>query len=217
MGLSKVWQGLWVGPARAISSTLLSQHNITTLVWATPEVHLPPLHEGVNVVQVLVQDSPSQELGPHLRIVSQAFMECQARGEGMAVVCRAGKSRSAALALAVLVALPEAHLTLREAYFTIKAARPLIRPNPGFFAQGLMFYLANPQKELSKYYLYCQDIVKAETMPRQRPGQYQTHQLLKNTKKPKAGYMNLQCCCQTQSLYVLWLIIRTCQGIKTKV
>uniref|UniRef100_A0A0P4WRK0 Tyrosine-protein phosphatase domain-containing protein n=1 Tax=Scylla olivacea TaxID=85551 RepID=A0A0P4WRK0_SCYOL len=135
MGLSKVWQGLWVGPARAISSPLLSQHGITTLVWATPEVHLPPLHEGVNVVQVLVQDSPSQELGPHLHIVSHAFMECQARGEGMAVVCRAGKSRSAALALAVLVALPEAHLTLREAYFTVKAARPLIRPNPGFFAQ----------------------------------------------------------------------------------
>lgn len=29
------------------------------------------------MVQVLIQDDPSQELGPHLHIVSQAFMECQ--------------------------------------------------------------------------------------------------------------------------------------------
>lgn len=139
MGLSQVWAGLWVGPARVVTSHLLASHGITTLVWATPEVQMPILNDVVNVVEVVVKDDPAQDLTPHLPVVTQAFKECQARGEGMAVVCRAGKSRSAALALAVLVALPEAHLTLREAYFVIKAARPLIRPNPGFFAQLIRY------------------------------------------------------------------------------
>ncbi|KAG0725545.1 Dual specificity protein phosphatase 18 [Chionoecetes opilio] len=139
MGLSQVWEGLWVGAARVITSHLLASHGITTLVWATPEVQVPPLQDDLHVVKVLVKDEATQDLGPHLPIVAQAFRECRGRGEGMAVVCRAGKSRSAALALAALVALPEAAPTLRDAYVAVKAARPLIRPNPGFFAQLIQY------------------------------------------------------------------------------
>lgn len=60
----------------------------------------------------------------------------EASGNGMAVVCRAGVSRSACLALAALVGQPHLkEMTLRHAYHTVKAARPLIRPNNGFFSQ----------------------------------------------------------------------------------
>lgn len=43
MALSQVWNGLWVGSALTVTAQQLSSKGITTLVWATPEVRLPPL------------------------------------------------------------------------------------------------------------------------------------------------------------------------------
>lgn len=54
---------------------------------------------------------------------------------GVAVVCRAGISRSASLACAALMAHPDLDLTLRAAFLAIQQARPIVRPNHGFFAQ----------------------------------------------------------------------------------
>ncbi|XP_045616062.1 dual specificity protein phosphatase 14 isoform X2 [Procambarus clarkii] len=139
--LSCVWAGLWVGPARAINANELSSRGITTLVWATPEIDPPDLPEEVRIVKVLIKDDPDQDISPYFPVVAEAFKECRECGKnGMAMVCRAGVSRSASLALAALVGQTDlGQMTLRHAYLTIKAARPFIRPNYGFFSQLITY------------------------------------------------------------------------------
>ncbi|XP_053634858.1 dual specificity protein phosphatase 14 isoform X2 [Cherax quadricarinatus] len=155
LGLSHVWTGLWVGAARAITTHELSTRGITTLVWATPEVDPPDLSadlewitadnrgsiDKVRIVKVLIKDDPDQDISPYFPVVAEAFKECRVCGKnGMAVVCRVGVSRSASLALAALVGQTDLkQMTLRQAYYTIKAARPFVRPNYGFFSQLITY------------------------------------------------------------------------------
>ncbi|XP_042232671.1 dual specificity protein phosphatase 14-like isoform X2 [Homarus americanus] len=141
VGVSRVWAGLWVGAARAITAHELDTRGITTLVWATPEVDPPDLPDEVRVVKVLVKDDPEQDISPYFPVVAEAFKECRdSGGRGLAVVCRAGISRSASLALAALVGQTDLEdMTLRHAYLTVKAARPFIRPNYGFFSQLITY------------------------------------------------------------------------------
>ncbi|KAG7163139.1 Dual specificity protein phosphatase 14-like 1 [Homarus americanus] len=114
VGVSRVWAGLWVGAARAITAHELDTRGITTLVWATPEVDPPDL-------PVLVKDDPEQDISPYFPVVAEAFKECRdSGGRGLAVVCRAGISRSASLALAALVGQTDLEdMTLRHAYLTL--------------------------------------------------------------------------------------------------
>ncbi|XP_071518647.1 dual specificity protein phosphatase 14-like isoform X2 [Panulirus ornatus] len=142
LGLSQVWSGLWVGPARSVTAHELATRGITTLIWATPEVS-PPQLPDIHVLEVLIKDDPDQDISLYFQSVAKAFKECQANGSGMAVVCRAGVSRSACLALAALVGQPQLQeMTLRNAYLTVKGARPLIRPNNGFFSQLIRYEVA---------------------------------------------------------------------------
>uniref|UniRef100_A0A8R1I6A7 Protein-tyrosine-phosphatase n=2 Tax=Caenorhabditis japonica TaxID=281687 RepID=A0A8R1I6A7_CAEJA len=55
------------------------------------------------------------------------------RGGRTLVHCMAGVSRSASLVMIYLV--KHEHMTLRQAYHYVKASRPIIRPNVGFWKQ----------------------------------------------------------------------------------
>lgn len=51
----------------------------------------------------------------------------------MLVHCVAGVSRSATLVIAYLMKFE--YMSLRQAFYHVKAVRPIIRPNPGFWRQ----------------------------------------------------------------------------------
>ncbi|XP_068208985.1 dual specificity protein phosphatase 14-like [Palaemon carinicauda] len=134
IGMTLVWPGLWVGSARTVTPELLKSSKIAVLVWATPEVPPPSLPETMRMIHVPLKDDRNTDLSPYFPTVTAAFKESQ--GKGMMVVCLAGVSRSATLALAALVGSTDLQqMTLRYAYETMKAARPFIHPNHGFFAQ----------------------------------------------------------------------------------
>lgn len=135
LGLTQVWAGLWVAPARYITPEALATRRISSVVWATPEA-APPSLPSVTVIEVKLRDECDQDLSPYFPRVAQEFAECRKRGTGLATVCLAGISRSSSLAIAALVGQPDLpQMSLRFAYETVKAARPVVRPNAGFFAQ----------------------------------------------------------------------------------
>ncbi|XP_064104571.1 dual specificity protein phosphatase 18-like [Macrobrachium nipponense] len=134
VGMSLVWPGIWVGSVRSVTPELLKANRISVLVWVTPEVSPPSLPGTVQLIHIPLKDDHDTDLTPFFPVVTTAFKNCQ--GGGMMFVCLAGVSRSATLALAALVGntdLPQ--MTLKYAYKTVKAARPFIHPNTGFFSQ----------------------------------------------------------------------------------
>ncbi|KAK3850662.1 hypothetical protein Pcinc_042645 [Petrolisthes cinctipes] len=136
LGLSEVWPGLWVGQAKTITAQTLTKNRISCLVWATPEVTPPLLPEDINVVKLDIKDHPKEDISSHFPVVADLFKKNQ---DGVAVVCKAGVSRSASLACVALMTHPDLHLTLRAAFLTIQQVRPIVRPNHGFFAQLIKY------------------------------------------------------------------------------
>ncbi|XP_042862233.1 dual specificity protein phosphatase 14-like [Penaeus japonicus] len=150
LGLTQVWAGLWVAPARYVTPEALATRRITSVIWATPEVAPPSMPGSVNLLEIRLRDECDQDLSPFFPKVAEEFAECRARGSGMVTVCLAGISRSSTLAIAALVGqddLPQ--MNLRYAYETVKSARPMIRPNIGFFSQLVSYERATRRGEPS--------------------------------------------------------------------
>jgi len=68
-----------------------------------------------------------------LREIPQKIEEARLGGKKVLVHCAAGVSRSATIVLGYLLTFN--NMTLREAHDHLKAARPVIRPNNGFWRQ----------------------------------------------------------------------------------
>ncbi|XP_076039956.1 dual specificity protein phosphatase 14-like isoform X6 [Oratosquilla oratoria] len=133
LGMSDVYPGIYLGSACVVTPHDLFTRNVKCLVWATPEIDPVPLPEDLRVVRVYVKDEEQQQISHYFPSVAQAYRKCLDADCSMCVVCRAGISRSATLVLAALMTCSD--LSLREAYTIVKAARPIIRPNHGFFKQ----------------------------------------------------------------------------------
>ncbi|KAK4289340.1 hypothetical protein Pmani_037679 [Petrolisthes manimaculis] len=136
LGLSEVWSGLWVGSAKTVTTQTFTKNRISALVWATPEVTPPLLPEDINVVKLDLKDHPKEDISYHFPMMADLFKKNQ---DGVAVVCKAGVSRSVTLACVALMTHPDIHLTLRAAFLTIQKVRPIVRPNHGFFAQLIKY------------------------------------------------------------------------------
>jgi protein-tyrosine phosphatase len=82
---------------------------------------------------VRVEDLPWSPLDSYFDVVADKIATNRDRGIKTLVHCVAGVSRSASLCIVYL--MKHDNLTLRQAYQHVKSARPIIRPNAGFWQQ----------------------------------------------------------------------------------
>lgn len=80
-----------------------------------------------------VADLAATDLRPALRDIPQRIEEARLGGKKVLVHCAAGVSRSSSLVLGYLITFRG--MTLRQAHDHLKAVRPIIRPNNGFWKQ----------------------------------------------------------------------------------
>ncbi|XP_054452558.1 dual specificity protein phosphatase 14 [Anoplopoma fimbria] len=136
MAVSQVTPVLFLsGLDSALNPAVLSSRNISLIVNASGlDVVYPPL-DGMQVLQVPVQDRPHAPLGHYFDPVAERIHQNQT---GRTLVhCSAGRSRSPSLIMAYLMRFEG--LSLRRAHEVVLDQRPFIRPNAGFWRQ-LMDY-----------------------------------------------------------------------------
>ncbi|CAM9305611.1 unnamed protein product [Phaeothamnion confervicola] len=124
---------LYIGSiGAAFDLPVLQDLGITHIICAGPK--LPELFpEHIVYLRVHLADRPGDDLLCHVP-ATIGFITGAARGGGKTLVhCLQGRSRSAALILAYLVA--ERDTPLAEALEAVRRARPCIQPNLGFMAQ----------------------------------------------------------------------------------
>ncbi|KAE8294784.1 Dual specificity protein phosphatase 14 [Larimichthys crocea] len=137
MAVSQVTPVLFLsGLDSALNPSVLISRNITLIVNASclEDVSYPQL-DGLQVLQVPVQDQPHAPLNQYFDPVSERIHQNQT-GKTL-VHCTAGRSRSPALIMAYLMRFEG--LSLRRAHEAVLEQRPFIRPNAGFWRQ-LMDY-----------------------------------------------------------------------------
>ena len=137
-------KGLYIGPyLNAKSLSWLQRHAITHVINATPSS--PSHHEkSIAYLRVPIDDKPGVDIGAHFE-ASRAFIaDALASGGNVLVHCHMGRSRSATLCAAYLVA--EHGLEWREALDAVQRARPSAAPNAGFLKQ-LKHYKPLPSRQ----------------------------------------------------------------------
>ncbi|KDO29242.1 hypothetical protein SPRG_19908 [Saprolegnia parasitica CBS 223.65] len=95
-----------------------------------PDDCVPPAHVRP-ILSLALRDGPSQELLPFLPRVLAAMADAGV----VVLLCQQGVSRSCSFAIAALMC--NEGLSYADAFATVKAARPICSPNPGFLCQLL--------------------------------------------------------------------------------
>ncbi|XP_064120205.1 dual specificity protein phosphatase 14-like [Macrobrachium nipponense] len=134
--VSAIESWLYLSGARAVKPSRLKELGITCVVDCTIELPNLPL-DGIELVKVLVSDTPSSSLNDHFDLVADKIEEVRRRKGRVLVHCIAGVSRSPALVLAYLV--KHRGMSLRQAFLHVRSIRPNVRPNAGFFKQLIEF------------------------------------------------------------------------------
>uniref|UniRef100_A0A1B6F6L0 Protein-tyrosine-phosphatase n=1 Tax=Cuerna arida TaxID=1464854 RepID=A0A1B6F6L0_9HEMI len=136
--VSPVTPALFLSGAPAVREDVLISLGVSCVISAAPELPPPPLPPQVSLVLRLpLKDQPTEDLLSQLHTVSDTIHQVIQDGGCVLVHCLAGVSRSAALVLAYLV--KHRDLTLRSAFLHLRACRPAVRPNSGFFRQLIEF------------------------------------------------------------------------------
>lgn len=132
-GLGQITEHLFLSSGRAANNiVLVSNSRITCIINVTQDVvntHIP----AVEYVRVPVADSPRSRLSEYFDLIADRIDEEGAKSGRALVHCNAGVSRSATLCLAYL--MKYRNMTLLEAHRLVKARRPIVRPNNGFWKQ----------------------------------------------------------------------------------
>lgn len=121
--------GLFIGPfINAKSRTWLHRHNVTHIVNATPSA--PCAHKELTYLRVPIDDRPNVNISEHFE-VCRAFIAGALAANGTVLVhCHMGRSRSATLCAAFLMA--QDGLSWQKALERVQSARPSAAPNVGF-------------------------------------------------------------------------------------
>lgn len=102
-------------------------------------------HKGFKYYRVVgVQDSSGVDITKHLDPVLQ-FLDTMKANDKILVHCQAGVSRSAAFAIACL--MHKFDWNLEQAYLTVFAARPHIRPQKYFLQMIHVYFKNNARKQ----------------------------------------------------------------------
>ncbi|GLH15795.1 Dual specificity protein phosphatase Mpk3 [Gryllus bimaculatus] len=135
--VARVCEGLLLCAASALRVERVRALGVTRVLSAAPELPDTPLPPGVALERVALRDCPDADLARHLDPVADAVLQERERGGTTLIHCVAGVSRSAALCLAFLV--KHLRMPLRKAFAHLRARRPCVRPNAGFFRQLIDF------------------------------------------------------------------------------
>ncbi|XP_067293703.1 dual specificity protein phosphatase 14 isoform X2 [Pseudorasbora parva] len=132
-GFAQITDCLYIGNGKtANNSSVISSLNITCIINATQDIrnlNIPT----IDYMHVSVSDDPESRLTEHFDTVADKIQQVSDEHGRVLVHCNAGVSRSATLCLAYL--MKHCHLTLAEAHLRLKAQRPIVRPNSGFWRQ----------------------------------------------------------------------------------
>ncbi|XP_012681848.1 dual specificity phosphatase 28 [Clupea harengus] len=130
--LCKVTECLLISNARSACSTeLIQQEAVTLCINVSRQQPFPSGH--VSTVRIPVFDDPNEDLYKYFDQCADAIATEAVRGGHSVVYCKNGRSRSATICVAYL--MKHQGLSLAEAFQTVKDARSVVEPNPGFWAQ----------------------------------------------------------------------------------
>ncbi|XP_030622610.1 dual specificity protein phosphatase 18 [Chanos chanos] len=132
-GLGQITEHLYISNGRAARDrAAITRLRITCVINATLNNLSTHIHP-VEVVRVPVHDSPDVRLIEHFDAVADKIHQIKEQCGRTLVHCNAGVSRSAALCIAYL--MKYCNMSLLEAHGRVKAQRPIVRPNSGFWKQ----------------------------------------------------------------------------------
>ncbi|CAD5207378.1 unnamed protein product [Bursaphelenchus okinawaensis] len=134
--ISEINDHLYLSGAGVLQPENLKKKKITCVVNATneePAAYLP----GIDYLKIRIDDSPYAHLDHYFDMVADRIRSVKERGGRTLVHCMAGVSRSASLCIVYLMKYER--MSLAQAYTCVKSARPIIRPNIGFFKQMVAY------------------------------------------------------------------------------
>ncbi|KPP68706.1 dual specificity protein phosphatase 14-like [Scleropages formosus] len=132
-GIAQITPSLFLSRGNVASNrSLLLSKGITCVVNAT--IELPNFNwPHVEYVKVPLADMPHSPISLYFDSVADKIHSVGRKRGAVLVHCAAGVSRSASLCLAYLMKYHR--VSLAEAHAWVKARRPVIRPNGGFWRQ----------------------------------------------------------------------------------
>ncbi|XP_009972190.2 dual specificity phosphatase 28 [Tyto alba] len=131
--LGQVTSSLLIGTASAACrQDLLAREGVTFCVNVTRQQPFPGLPRGRGL-RVPVLDHPAEDLYRYFEECGAAIEEAVKSGGKCLVYCKNGRSRSAAICTAYL--MRHRQLPLKDAFEAVKTARPVAKPNAGFWSQ----------------------------------------------------------------------------------
>ncbi|KAL6732875.1 hypothetical protein Aduo_003588 [Ancylostoma duodenale] len=130
--ISEITDHLFLSGAGCLKPEKIRQKRIVFIVNATTEEPNTYI-QGVEYMKVRIDDHPYARIQDYFDQVADKIKAVKDRGGKTLVHCMAGVSRSASLVMIYLVKYER--MTLRQAYHYVKSARPVIRPNVGFWKQ----------------------------------------------------------------------------------
>ncbi|XP_040011577.1 dual specificity protein phosphatase 18 [Xiphias gladius] len=138
-GLCQVTDHLYLSNGRAAGDPAqVTRYEISCIVNVTETASSrPPPTPGLEYIHIPVSDSPLSPLSGHFDEVADQIQHTAERGGRTLVHCNAGVSRSAALCMAYL--MKHRGVTLLDAHRWVKASRPVVRPNSGFWKQLIRY------------------------------------------------------------------------------
>ncbi|XP_078083775.1 dual specificity protein phosphatase 18-like [Mustelus asterias] len=132
-GLAPITHSLYLSNAVAAhNQSLLQASGVTCVISVTPGV-ISPMFPDMEYISIPVADSPSAQLSEYFDVVADKIHLVEKLRGRTLLHCVAGVSRSATLCLAYLMKYHQ--MSLLEAHAWLRACRPIIRPNNGFWKQ----------------------------------------------------------------------------------
>ncbi|XP_071801254.1 dual specificity protein phosphatase 14-like [Asterias amurensis] len=123
----------------ASSPTHLQVRGITHVINVTLNYQcpMPKYPKDITTTRIPVDDVPSAGLYNYFDKVADIIHDVKKKGGRVLVHCWAGRSRSSTLCIVYLMKYDR--MSLRQAHAHVKARRPLIRPNLGFWTQLISY------------------------------------------------------------------------------
>lgn len=132
-GLTRITDSLYISNGEAANNKLsLYANQISTVINVSVEV-VNTYFPGIYYIHVPVADTPSARISDFFDAVADKIHGVELNDGRALVHCAAGVSRSATLCMAYLMKYES--MSLADAHSWVKACRPIIRPNIGFWEQ----------------------------------------------------------------------------------
>ncbi|VDM02287.1 unnamed protein product [Schistocephalus solidus] len=136
--IARINDHLYLSGLQALNPERLRQYGITQVI--TAMIDPPPaslLSAVTSHIQISVEDAETSNLRIYFDSVGERIAMEKKRGGKTLVHCMAGISRSASLVLAYLIR--HQNMSLADAYDLVRAVRPFIQPNAGFWRQLISY------------------------------------------------------------------------------